>query len=255
MVSIATWNVENLFTPNADSGPDGAAEFAAKADALAATITAMDPDVLALQEIGDPEALDDVLGRVGGTWHVETADPDGRGIRVAIAARTPLSQVYQVGPFLDGLRPVQIDDTAVGETAMGRPALHAVVDGMHVLTCHLKSKLLTFPGGRFSPRDEDERARFATYALFRRQRRRRRSARPPQRSSPPMVTHRWSCWVISMTRSMLRPPSCWRGRPDLRSAPVGTPNLTVAIVNACGTSPPASPRINGSPVFTAAAVN
>jgi predicted extracellular nuclease len=27
---------------------------------------------------------------------------------------------------------------------------------------------LTFPGGRFSPRDEDERARFATYALFRR---------------------------------------------------------------------------------------
>ena len=168
MVSIATWNVENLFTPNADSGPDGAAEFAAKTDALATTIAVMAPDVLALQEIGDPEALDDVLGRVDSTWHVETADPDGRGIRVAIAARTPLSQVYQVGPFLEGLRPVQVDDTEVGETAMGRPALHAVVDGVHVLTCHLKSKLLTFPGGRFNPRDEDERARFATYALFRR---------------------------------------------------------------------------------------
>ena len=168
MVSFATWNVENLFTSDAESGPVGAAEFAAKADALATTIAVMDPDVLALQEIGDPEALDDVLGRVEGTWHVETADPDGRGIRVAIAARAPLSQVYQVGPFLEGLRPVQVDDTEVGETAMGRPALHAVVDGVHVLTCHLKSKLLTFPGGRFSPRDEDERARFAAYALFRR---------------------------------------------------------------------------------------
>jgi predicted extracellular nuclease len=168
MVSIATWNVENLFAPDADAGPDTAAEYAAKADVLAATISAMAPDVLALQEIGDPGALEDVLGRVGGRWYVETADPDGRGIRVAIAARTPLSEAYQVGPFLEGLRPVQVDDTGVGETAMGRPALHAVVEGMHVLTCHLKSKLLTFPGGRFSPCDENERARFATYALFRR---------------------------------------------------------------------------------------
>ena len=36
------------------------------------------------------------------------------------------------------------------------------------VNCHLKSKLLTFPGGRFHPRDEDERMRFASYALFRR---------------------------------------------------------------------------------------
>lgn len=32
----------------------------------------------------------------------------------------------------------------------------------------MKSKLLSFPGGRFSPRDEDERARYAVYALHRR---------------------------------------------------------------------------------------
>ena len=36
------------------------------------------------------------------------------------------------------------------------------------MTTHLKSKLLTFPGGRFEPRDENERARFAAYALYRR---------------------------------------------------------------------------------------
>ena len=33
---------------------------------------------------------------------------------------------------------------------------------------HLKSKLLTYPGGRFAPHDEDQRARFGAYALYRR---------------------------------------------------------------------------------------
>ncbi|MFD2395663.1 hypothetical protein ACFSVJ_00200 [Prauserella oleivorans] len=55
---------------------------------------------------------------------------------------------------------------------MGRPALKAVadLDGTEVtlVSCHLKSKLLTYPGGRFSPRDEHERARYAVYALGRR---------------------------------------------------------------------------------------
>jgi predicted extracellular nuclease len=36
------------------------------------------------------------------------------------------------------------------------------------VSVHLKSKLLTFPGGRFQPRDEHERARYAVYALERR---------------------------------------------------------------------------------------
>jgi hypothetical protein len=55
---------------------------------------------------------------------------------------------------------------------MARPALHARVhfgaQPVDVLTCHLKSKLLTFPSGWFDTRDEDERARFAGYALARR---------------------------------------------------------------------------------------
>lgn len=37
-----------------------------------------------------------------------------------------------------------------------------------LINCHLKSKLLSYPGGRYSPRDEDERARFTVYALNRR---------------------------------------------------------------------------------------
>ena len=39
---------------------------------------------------------------------------------------------------------------------------------MRVLTCHLKSRLLSFPGGRFDTTDETERARYAVYALDRR---------------------------------------------------------------------------------------
>jgi hypothetical protein len=52
---------------------------------------------------------------------------------------------------------------------MGRPALHAHVRldrvDIEIITAHFKSKLLTFPGVRFSPRDEAERGRFAAYAL------------------------------------------------------------------------------------------
>lgn len=39
---------------------------------------------------------------------------------------------------------------------------------LDLVTAHLKSKLISYPGGRFQPRDESERARFAAYALYRR---------------------------------------------------------------------------------------
>ena len=55
---------------------------------------------------------------------------------------------------------------------MGRGALQVTVRAnnrdVHIITAHLKSKLLTFPDGRFTPHTEDERARYATYALYRR---------------------------------------------------------------------------------------
>jgi hypothetical protein len=55
---------------------------------------------------------------------------------------------------------------------MGRGALRVRVtkDGLTVdlITAHLKSKLLTFPGGRFFPRNEGERAQVAGIALMRR---------------------------------------------------------------------------------------
>jgi len=48
---------------------------------------------------------------------------------------------------------------------MGRGALQVSVTAggreVVVVTAHLKSKLLTFPGGRFRPRDEGERPGWA----------------------------------------------------------------------------------------------
>jgi hypothetical protein len=168
---IGTWNLENLFRPG-PAGPSTDAVYQAKLDSLAATITALAPDVLAVQEVGDPAALADLAARAGGVWHVETAAPDGRGIRVGLLSRLELTAVEQVSVFPPGLRPIQIDDTTVDTAAMGRPALHAQVHvgdrTVDVITTHLKSKLLTFPGGKFSTRDEALRARFGAFALNRR---------------------------------------------------------------------------------------
>ena len=52
-LTIATWNLENLFLPGSESGPPDQETFERKLDALAATITEIAPDVLAVQEVGD----------------------------------------------------------------------------------------------------------------------------------------------------------------------------------------------------------
>jgi endonuclease/exonuclease/phosphatase family metal-dependent hydrolase len=56
---------------------------------------------------------------------------------------------------------------------MGRGALIVTVEpvpgvALTLITCHLKSKLLTFPDDRFSTGDEGLRARYGAYALYRR---------------------------------------------------------------------------------------
>lgn len=172
MVRIGTWNLESLFRPGGAAGPRTDAAYQAKLAALAAVINVMAPDLLAVQEVGDPAALVDLAELAEGGWQCPTADPDGRGIRVGFMSRLPLADVEQVRVFPAGLRPVQVDDTDTPISEMGRPALRArvQVDGgpVDLVNCHLKSKLLSFPGGRFATRDEEERARFGAYALGRR---------------------------------------------------------------------------------------
>jgi len=127
------------------------------------------PDVLAVQEVGDPEALDDLLARAGGTWHAQLSDhPDDRGIRVGFAARLPFERVTRFAAFPRPLAPIQVDDAGTTAKEMGRGGVIVQAGGVELVTCHLKSKLLTFGPDRFAPRDEGERARYAAYGLFRR---------------------------------------------------------------------------------------
>jgi hypothetical protein len=80
---------------------------------------------------------------------------------VGFLSRLALGDVEQVSEFPDGLAPVQVDDEGTTMAEMGRGALRVRVQvsgrDVDLVSCHLKSKLLTFPGGRFNPRDEGER--------------------------------------------------------------------------------------------------
>ena len=173
VIRIGTWNLENLFKPPNPFAPKSEEEYQAKLDELASAITRMDPHVLAVQEVGDPVALGELADRVGGTWHIQTADPEtgtDHTIRVGMLSRVVLTQPKQVSAFPDKLRAIQQGDGQADDIkAMGRPALHVRVRlggvDIEIITAHFKSKLLTFPGGRFSPHDEAERGRFAAYAI------------------------------------------------------------------------------------------
>jgi hypothetical protein len=147
---IGTWNLENLFRPGGGSGaPSGEEQYEQKLDGLAATIIDLAPELLAVQEVGDPDALADLVGRLDGEWHTALADPAGRGIRVGFISRLALSETIQVADFPAELDGVQVDDGGKRIEQMGRPALRARVTSgstvIDVVSTHLKSKLVTFP--------------------------------------------------------------------------------------------------------------
>jgi hypothetical protein len=88
-------------------GPPSQAVYDAKLDGLAATINAQAPDAVSLQEIGDPKALRDLVGRLsGGAWHqCVSQHPDRRHIRVAWLTRraiTASEEILQSGPARTG---------------------------------------------------------------------------------------------------------------------------------------------------------
>ncbi|MEU3920086.1 endonuclease/exonuclease/phosphatase family protein [Streptomyces sp. NPDC029004] len=178
MLTIGTWNLENLYQPNEQYGPKDQQAYEAKLEALAKTINRLDrqePVLLGVQEVGDPQALDDLVAKLGGQWHTALSQhPDRRGIRVGFLSRLPLIEVADVTDFPPELAPVQTTDDKKKTThQMSRGALAVSIETaeghtLQAVVCHLKSKLLTYPVDRFSPKDEAERARYAAYALFRR---------------------------------------------------------------------------------------
>jgi endonuclease/exonuclease/phosphatase family metal-dependent hydrolase len=170
---VATWNLGNLFRPGTEFGPTSQEVYDEKLATLAQTIAGIGPDVLAVQEVGSPEALQDLVDRLPGAWHSALSElPDRRGIRVGFLSRLRFDDTEDLNAFPRTLRPVQVDDDGGTSGATSRGLLRARVtrDGgpIDLVTCHLKSKLLSYPGERFTPRDEGERARFGAYALYQR---------------------------------------------------------------------------------------
>ncbi|MGZ8185720.1 MAG: hypothetical protein ACXWTL_04670, partial [Methylobacter sp.] len=58
---VTTWNLENLFRSGHEFGPRTADEYATKLHSLAQTILSIDPDVLAVQEVGGAAPLSDLV--------------------------------------------------------------------------------------------------------------------------------------------------------------------------------------------------
>ncbi|MFJ9036438.1 endonuclease/exonuclease/phosphatase family protein [Streptomyces sp. NPDC102406] len=170
---VGTWNLENLYRPGGPFGPRDEAAYEAKLASLAATVNLLRPTLLGIQEVGDPAALDDLVKLLDGQYFVRLSEfPDERGIRVGVLSDLPVGVVADTPAFPGELRPVQVDDSGRTTRRAGRGMLAVEfstrVTWLTVAVCHLKSKLLSYPGGRFVPRDEGERARYAAYALQRR---------------------------------------------------------------------------------------
>lgn len=177
VLRVMTWNVENLFGPGGTYGPADEDTYQAKLSALAAVINDHQPHIAAMQEIGGRQALAHLVDLLDGTWHIVVSQhPDSRRVRVGFISRHTMQPVVDRADFPDELAPLQASDTGSVTTRMGRGALAVRIQPdsgrpVALVTCHLKSKLLTFPRPgfrRFTPRDEGERARYSAYALYRR---------------------------------------------------------------------------------------
>ncbi len=184
---VMTWNVENLFRPEDLSESvtsDGRTKYKEKLETLSETILELEPDVLALQEVGSAEALGDLNALLKKRYpHIRLSEfPDQRGIRVAFLSKLKIEAYEDISVFPAAGLPTVIgidhDGRPTSLTNFGRGVLRVLVKpkknfSVHLATAHLKSKLLTFSPTksgqpRFDTDDENERSRTAGLALLRR---------------------------------------------------------------------------------------
>jgi len=189
--NLMTWNVENLFLPGPGADSERRERFDRKLRQLAATIDAAGPALLALQEVGEAEALQALQQRLERSMpFAALAEPDERGIRCAVLSTLPLTDRRQVPLFPALIRPVQtrdpvfddpdtpaFDESLTNRLSRAVQEVTVLIDDqpVTVLSCHFKSKLIRYPrlrgragGSQFEPNDENERYRYGAYALYRR---------------------------------------------------------------------------------------
>lgn len=182
-LKVMTWNLENLCDAGSPCGPKTPEQYQQKLNSLAAVILRLDPDVLAVQEVGSTAAVNDLMGLLRGRYpHLElSSHPDRRGIRVGFLSKFVIEETEDILVFpqtgLPAVPGLDEDGNLIDVTRLGRGALRIRVSPhpgfpVHLVTAHLKSKLLTYPssteGPRFTPKNENERSRVAGLALLKR---------------------------------------------------------------------------------------
>lgn len=183
LFKVMTWNLENLFEPGTEFGPKTQAKYQEKLSFLARVILNIDPDVLAVQEVGSLVAFHDLVNLLHGCYpHLKlSAHPDPRGIRVGFLSKLVIEETEEILAFPpEGLPKVPGLDHQGNLTDVsnfGRGALRIQVRVtpefvINFITAHLKSKMPTYATTtgrpRFSPKDENERARVAAIGLLKR---------------------------------------------------------------------------------------
>lgn len=180
---VMTWNLENLFSVGNSFGPKTEEEYTQKLNSLTNVILNLDPDVLAVQEVGDLEAFEELIVQLEGRYphsYLSTFS-DPRGIRVGFLSKLVIEEREDLVDFPQGgfskLLSQDTEGNSTEITRMGRGALRILVRlepniSIHLINAHLKSKLLTFPSTtnspRFAPKNENERTKVAGLALLRR---------------------------------------------------------------------------------------
>ena len=164
--TVTTWNVENFSS--------GSQNYETKRDHLAAVLQRLSPDVAAVQEVLDDEAALELAAALG--YRAIVAGGDQRGNRVAFLTRRPIigspEQITSWRPPHVQAFDFDADGNVELVSALPRPPLRITVahggTKVDLINVHLKSKLLTYPGGQFSTQDEELRAQVAYFALQRR---------------------------------------------------------------------------------------
>lgn len=180
---VMTWNVENLFRPDRKAEAGELANYTQKLNSLAKVILELDPDVLAIQEVGGVEPFKDLADNLQNRYPYSqlSNQPDKRGIRVGFLSKLLIEESEDIVDFpqagISKIPSIDREGNFVDVTRLARGALRILVkptldSSIHLIVAHLKSKLLTFPSqsgkSRFIPNDEDERARIAGIALLQR---------------------------------------------------------------------------------------
>lgn len=160
MLTVATFNVKDLFVPAADAGTALHSIWQAKLADVANRIQRSGADVVALQEVGGQAGLTALLAVLGAPWLGTCGAPNARGIANAMVAKLPFRTLRmhfeETLPFPTF---VTTDPPPFGKhLSLGRTIVEAGFDTevgpVHVFCIHLKSNLpqdLRYPDGTEVP--------------------------------------------------------------------------------------------------------